>query len=98
MYPEWRLRYLLIFTFHGKIKADEYLVGRYHLARRTSESILQANKAFRAAIADDPHYSPAYSALAITLAVTPYYRGVGSLPELVAEAKDLAHQAIGMDT
>ena len=76
---------------------DEYLLGRYHLARRTPESMLQANNAFRAAIKGDPNYSPAYSALAITLAVTPYYRGVESLPDLAAEAKSLALKAIAMD-
>ncbi len=76
---------------------DEYLLGRFHLARRTPQSISQANNAFRAAIKGDPDYSPAYSALAITLAVTPYYRGVESLPDLAAEAKDLALKAIAMD-
>ena len=76
---------------------DEYLLGRFHLARRTPESILLANNAFRAAIKGDPNYPPAYSALAITLAVTPYYRGVESLPDLAAEAKDMALRAIAMD-
>ena len=76
---------------------DEYLLGRFHLARRTPESILLANNAFKAAIKGDPKYSPAYSALAITLAVTPYYRGVESLPDLAAEAKDMALGAIAMD-
>jgi TolB-like protein/Flp pilus assembly protein TadD len=76
---------------------DEYLLGRYHLARRTPESMLQANNAFRRAIKGDPNYSPAYSALAITLAVTPYYRGVESLPGLAAEARSLALKAIAMD-
>jgi len=76
---------------------DEYLLGRYYLARRTPESILQAANAFRAAISGDPNFSPALSALAITLAVTPYYRGVESLPELAAQAKALALKAINMD-
>jgi len=76
---------------------DEYLLGRYHLARRTQESILQADKAFRATISNDPNYAPAYSALAITLAVTPYYRGVESMPRLAAEAKGLALKAIELD-
>jgi TolB-like protein/Tfp pilus assembly protein PilF len=76
---------------------DEYLLGRYHLARRTPESIVKASHAFQAAIAGDPEYSPAYSALAITLAVTPYYRGVESLPELAADAKEMALKAISLD-
>jgi len=85
-------------TKTGNMQAyDEYLLGRYHLARRTAESMLQADHAFRAAIASDPNYPPAYSALAITLAVTPYYRGVESLPALAAEAKHLARKAIDLD-
>lgn len=76
---------------------DEYLLGRYHLARRTPESIVKASQAFQAAIAGDANYSPAYSALAITLAVTPYYRGVESLPVLAADAKKMALKAISLD-
>jgi TolB-like protein/Tfp pilus assembly protein PilF len=76
---------------------DEYLLGRYHLARRTPESILQAANAFRVAISGDPGFSPAYSALAITLAVTPYYRGVESLPELAEQATGAALKAISLD-
>ena len=82
----------------GNMQAyDEYLLGRYHLARRTPESMLQADKSFRAAIASDPNYSPAYSALAITLAISPYYRGVESSIALAAEAKDLALRAIELN-
>jgi len=82
----------------GNMQAyDEYLLGRYHLARRTPESMLQADNAFRAAIASDPNYSPAYSALAITLAISPYYRGVESSTALAAEAKDLAQRAIELN-
>ncbi len=76
---------------------DDYLLGRFHLARRTTASIAQADEAFRAAIAADPDFSPAYSALAITLAVTPYYRGSESLPDLATEAKTLARKAIELD-
>jgi tetratricopeptide (TPR) repeat protein len=71
--------------------------GRFHLARRTADSIEHAENAFRAAIAIDPSYSPASSALATTLAVSPYYRGVGSLPALGAEAKKFARAAIDLD-
>jgi len=76
---------------------DEYLLGRYHLARRTPESILQAANAFEEAISADPGFSPAYSALAITLVVTPYYRGVESLPELAEQAREAALKAISLD-
>ncbi len=76
---------------------DDYLLGRYHLARRTPESILQASSAFKSAISGDPDFSPAYSALAITLAVTPYYRGVESLPELAEQATGAAQKAISLD-
>ena len=76
---------------------DDYLLGRYHLARRTPESILQATNAFKSAISGDPYFSPAYSALAITLAVTPYYRGVESLQELAEQATVAAQKAISLD-
>lgn len=76
---------------------DDYLLGRFHLARRTSESIAQADRAFRLSIAADPDFSPAYSALAITLAVSPYYRDSEAQPDLAAEAKSMALKAIELD-
>jgi len=76
---------------------DQYLHGRFQLARRTADSMVNAESAFRAAIAIDPSYSPAWSALATTLAVSPYYRGIESLPALAAEAKKAAHRAIELD-
>jgi TolB-like protein/Tfp pilus assembly protein PilF len=76
---------------------DQYLHGRFQLARRTADSMVNAEKYFRAAIASDPSYSPAWSALATTLAVSPYYRGIESLPALAADAKDAAGKAIDLD-
>jgi len=76
---------------------DQYLQGRFLLARRTGDSMQKAASAFRSAIAIDPSYSPAYSALATTLAVSPYYRGIESLPALATEAKQAARKAIDLD-
>ncbi|MGA9573314.1 MAG: hypothetical protein WBS20_05135 [Lysobacterales bacterium] len=82
----------------GDIEAyDQYLQGRFHLARRTADSVEIAENAFRMAIELDPSYSPAYSALATTLAVSPYYRGIESPHALAVEAKIFARTAIGLD-
>ena len=76
---------------------DQYLLGRYHLARRTRESILAALGHFRAAIEQDPAYAAAYAALATTLAVSPYYSSAESPAQLAAEAKQAARQALQLD-
>jgi len=76
---------------------DQYLQGRFHLARRTAESMEAAVNAFRAAIAIDPSFSPGYSALATTLAVLPYYQGIEDPRALAEEAKTFARRAIDLD-
>lgn len=76
---------------------DQYLQGRFHLARRTAESIATAENDFRTAIGIDRSFAPAYSALATTLAVLPYYRGIEDPRALAEEAKALARRAIELD-
>lgn len=76
---------------------DKYLQGRFYLARRTAESMDTAENAFRAAIAIDPSFAPAYSAMATTLAVLPYYRGIEDPRALAEEAKTFARRAIELD-
>jgi len=76
---------------------DQYLQGRFHLARRTAESMAKAEDAFRAAIAIDPSFAPAHSALATTLAVLPYYSGIEDPRALAEEAKGFARRAIELD-
>ena len=76
---------------------DNYLQGRFNLARRTAESMETAENDFRAAIDIDPSFAPAYSALATTLAVMPYYRGIEDPRALAEEAKAFARRAIDLD-
>lgn len=76
---------------------DQYLLGRYHLARRTRESILAALGHFHAAIDQDPAYAGAYAALATTLAISPYYSSTESPARLAAEAKQAARQALQLN-
>lgn len=76
---------------------QEYLLGRYHLARRTAESLDAALKHFKTAISLDPEYAPSYSALATTLVISPYYRSWGSSTQLAAEVKQAAQKAIAID-
>lgn len=76
---------------------DEYLLGRYHLARRTAESLQHAQQHFRAAIALDPAYAPGWSALATTLAVSPYYLPVDSPADLAEQIRMTARRALELD-
>ena len=75
-----------------------YLLGRYNLAQRTNRSILTAIEQFRMAISLDNAYSPAYSGLAKTLAVSPYYDvAIGTSADVTAEASSAAEMAIALD-
>jgi TolB-like protein/Tfp pilus assembly protein PilF len=76
---------------------DQYLLGRYHLARRTSESLCAALEHFRAAIEQDPAYSAAYSALATTLAISHYYLPTEAPSAIADEAKQAAQQALQLN-
>jgi TolB-like protein/Tfp pilus assembly protein PilF len=76
---------------------DQYLLGRYHLARRTADSIEAALRHLRLATSRDPSYSPAWSALAMTLVVSPYYTSVAPPLDLLAEIKSATQTAIELD-
>lgn len=76
---------------------NEYLLGRYQIARRTSESIAQAQVHFEAAVEIDPDFSPAWSALATALAVSPWYGGVADLVETGRLARQAAQRALALD-
>jgi adenylate cyclase len=76
---------------------NAYLLGRFELAKHTDAGIRAAVGHFRTAIANDPEYSPAYSGLAKTFVVSPYYVQLGSPKDLFKEASELAHEAIARD-
>ena len=76
---------------------NDYLLGRYQLARRTADSLPLAQSLFSAATRSDPGYAPAWAALATTLVVSPYYLPVESPSQLAASARQAAMRAIDID-
>jgi TolB-like protein/Tfp pilus assembly protein PilF len=76
---------------------DQYLLGRYHLARRTSEGILSAEQNFQAALERDPDYAPAHAAFATALAVSPYYFRLDEPRAVASRARMHAERAIALD-
>ena len=76
---------------------DQYLMGRFHLARRTAPALDSAVRHFREAISHDPAFSPAWSGLAMALVVSPYYSPVSDALELYAEVRAAAQVAIELD-
>jgi TolB-like protein/Tfp pilus assembly protein PilF len=77
---------------------NEYLLGRYQLARRTLDGLHKAQAHFEAAAATDPSYSPAWSSLATTLAVSPWYGPVADPGRMATQAREAAQRAIALDS
>jgi adenylate cyclase len=75
-----------------------YLLGRFHLNKRTGEEVIKAIDFFRQAVQKDSTFALAYAALAecYTLAGN---AGYASLPrdEAINDAKMFAQKAIGLD-
>lgn len=76
---------------------NAYLVGRYQLAKRSAVSIALAKQKFEEALELDDGYSPAHSALAKTLAISPYYDPLASARELAESARHSAERAVQID-
>jgi adenylate cyclase len=83
----------------GTVEAhDLYLLGRYHFHRRGPESLHAAERHFRAAIAADPGYAPAYAGLALTYAVLPLFDPNGVPVERgIREGTAAAQKALALD-
>ncbi len=75
---------------------DAYLLGRSYWAKRTPESLHSAIDHFKRAIKLDPNYALAYSGLADTWGVLPWYVP-GPYSEMNAEAKKAAERAFALD-
>ncbi len=75
-----------------------YLLGRYQLARRTAGAIAEAEVHFKTAVELDPRFSPAWSALATTLAVSPWYAPVANTDETARQAREAAQRALALDS
>ena len=73
-----------------------YLKGRYHQGKRTTQSLQDSIRHFEKAIELDPEFVPAYSSLAISLALLGGLSG-GAPAALNERARVFAHRAIQMD-
>jgi TolB-like protein/Tfp pilus assembly protein PilF len=73
-----------------------YLKGRFHWNKRTYDDLLKAIEHFKAAVEKDDRFALAYSGLADTYSVLPYYRGSRS-GELMQQAKPYALRAVDID-
>ena len=73
-----------------------YLKGRFHWNKRTTEDFQKAREYFQQAIAADPNYALAYTGLADTLALMPYY-GAFRPGEYMPLAKQAAQKALELD-
>jgi TolB-like protein/tetratricopeptide (TPR) repeat protein len=73
-----------------------YLQGRYHLNQRTEDSLLKAAEFFERAIAEDAHYSLAFSGLADAHGLLAHY-GVLGPADVWAKAASNAASAVMLD-
>jgi serine/threonine-protein kinase len=73
-----------------------YLKGRYAWNKRTQEGITEAIGYFEQAIAEDPHYAPAYAGIADSYALQLDYRSV-PVAEGFAQAKAYARKALALE-
>ena len=76
---------------------DLYLQGRFQWNRRTYESMLEAVRYFKRAIARDSTYAEAYAGLAETYVLFPTY-AVSSAVEAFPQARSAALRALTLDS
>lgn len=76
---------------------NEYLLGRYQLARRNVDGLRKAQAHFETAVRLDPSYSPAWSSLATTLAISPWYGPVAEPARTATLAREAAQRALALD-
>lgn len=75
---------------------EAYLKGRYHLGRRSGESLQKARDCFQEAIDQDPKYAPGYAGLADALVLLNWW-GFISPEQGSARAKSAAMKAVELD-
>jgi TolB-like protein len=73
-----------------------YLQGRYFWRRRNAEDLLRARQLLEQAVAMDPGYANAMTALAATYVVIPSYSNVSSA-DYYAMASEMAQRALEID-
>jgi TolB-like protein len=78
------------------IKAyEQYLLGRAFVSQR-GDALLRAEEHFRAALAIDSMYAPAWGGLAEVYALYPYYASV-DFEESLASSEEAARRALALD-
>jgi tetratricopeptide (TPR) repeat protein len=84
-------------TYTANSEAQQlYLKGRFHWNKRNTADFQKAREYFQQAIAADPNYALAYTGLADTLALMPYY-GNFRPSEYMPLAKQSAQKALEID-
>jgi tetratricopeptide (TPR) repeat protein len=73
-----------------------YLKGRYFWNKRTSEALTNGIEFFQQAIAKDPDYALAYTGLADSYAIIPFYSNLPPKPAF-EEAKKATDKALAID-
>ncbi|MGD2122677.1 MAG: tetratricopeptide repeat protein [Gemmatimonadota bacterium] len=73
---------------------EEYLRGRFHWSTRSPQALELAAEHFRRAIAVDSAFAHAYSGLADSYAVLPFYSPEGSPDEMFRLGEEAAQQAV----
>jgi tetratricopeptide (TPR) repeat protein len=73
-----------------------YLMGRFHLARRTGESFKKSLEYFQQAVGRDPDYALAYAGLADAYLIGQYYSVISPAVGL-PKAKDALAKALELD-
>src|SRR5262249_55088322 len=81
---------------HNPVAHEAYLRGRYALNRMTVEGFRQARVELEKAIQSDPNFTLAYSALADTYSLEPWWGG-SSPQEAFPKAKQYAKKALQLD-
>ena len=76
---------------------DNYLKGRYFLAKRTVPDFQTAIAYFQQAIDKEPGYAPAYAGMADSYTLTAFYSMQPSVP-LLEKAKAAANRALELDS
>jgi eukaryotic-like serine/threonine-protein kinase len=74
-----------------------FLQGQVLFGRRTAQTLMQAISAFEQAVARDPKYARAQSALAMALSAIPSYNQ-GGVDGAIAKASAAAYRAIALDS
>ena len=75
---------------------DWYLMGQYHLQKRTASDLASAEQYFQRVLATSPNYAPAYAGLASVYALLPTY-GPNPYEPNIAKSESAARKALELE-